>query len=177
MKEQALGTAWREPTKGKEGKFHFNVRLDMGGMVPAIPCRIVENNPDAKRENKDAPDHLMFFTPSGEEDGRKVGAFWEKTAQESGATYLSGTVEIRRFGKVRHAGGAVTDFSLAGDPVRGKLVEFKERRGNGKGPTHILLPWTPKRRSGASAGSQTEASAEPEVEVVEAEEEVEEQEA
>lgn len=175
MSDQAFGVAWREPTKGKEGKFHYNVRLDMGGMILPIPCRIVENTPDPKREGKKPPQYLMFFTPQGEEKGRKVGAFWERTTKEAGTIYLSGEIEIQHLGIVRHPGGAVTDFSLAGKPVEAKLAEFKERRGNGKGPTHLLMPWTHKRRSSTGEGDQEAASAQ-EAEVIGAEE-LEEQEA
>jgi hypothetical protein len=55
--------------------FHYGVKLDAGGMIPGIRCRIVEN----PKKSEDSPDLVFFLTPAdaGEEaKDLQVGALW-----------------------------------------------------------------------------------------------------
>lgn len=155
-----VGSAWKTPTAGKPDKFHYGVKLDAGGMIPGIRCRIVENS----KKSEDSPDLVVFFTPADAGEDPKdlqVGALWRH------GDYFLGRITPQRLGVVRCPGGAVVDFRLVAEEIGVKLCALKER--SEKGPTHLLLRLVPKTRA-AEGAKGAAASPAPEPEIVEFEE-------
>lgn len=145
-----IGSAWKTPTAGKPGKYHFGVKLDVGGMLPALKVRIVEV---AEKKSSAAPDLVVLFTPpgaGGDDADRQVGALWKYD------DYFIGRLTPQRLGLVRCAGGATIDFGLVAEEIGIKLCALKEPRE--KGPTHILLRMTPKKKADEASGERPAAA-------------------
>jgi len=158
-----VGSAWEEATAGDPSKTYYGVALDLGGLVPPIHCRIAGNS---KPKGERSPSHYMFFTPLDGE-GRMVGSFWPRKSGKTETTYLTGLIEVKRFGLVELQGGAKLDLRLAGGTVRVKLVAAKPSAAeDGKNrPTHYLLRMVPLAKK---AGDEA-VEAEVEEEVIEEE--------
>jgi uncharacterized protein (DUF736 family) len=168
-----VGSAWEEATANDPTKRYFRVAVDLGGLVPPIHCRIAENS---KPKSERSPSHLMFFSPVDGE-GRVVGAFWTRTSEEAGTTYLMGRITPSRFGMVEIKGGAKLDLRLAGGALNVKLVAAKpapDAEGKNR-PTHYLLRTTPRGRKAAAEAIVPGVEEPVEDEVVEEEEIQEEQ--
>ncbi len=132
-----VGSAWEESTANDAAKRYYRVAVDLGGMVPPIHCRIVENS---KPKSERSPSHIMFFSPV-EGGDRVVGAFWTRKSEKTGTEYLMGDITLSKFGLVEIKGGAKLDLRLAGGGMGVKLVAAKpSASGDGKNrPTHYLL--------------------------------------
>lgn len=142
-----MGVAWMATNREDPEKHHFNVSLELGGLLEPIPARIAQN-PSPK--NEDSPSHLLFLNPVGEdsEDGLIVGSFWErKTQDEAHRRYLMGKIYPHKFRKIRVGGGPTIDFrGASSEGVSVKLCERKDREGE-REPGWILLRVTPQKKS------------------------------
>lgn len=145
-----IGAAWEETTVADAEKRYYRVAVDLGGMIPSISCRIVEN---AKPKSERSPSHIMFFSPVDGDD-RVVGAFWPHKSEETGKSYLMGQITPSRFGIVELKGGAKLDLRLAGGAVGVKLVAAKaDGDSEGKNrPTHYLLRTVPRSKRATVSG-------------------------
>lgn len=167
-----VGVAWEEETISDPTKQYYQVALDLGGLMPSISCRIVENG---KRKSEGSPSHSMFYSPVDGDD-RHVGAFWPYKSEETGTAYLTGQIEVWKLGVIDLKGGGKVDFRLSDRTIRLKLVAAKDVADDDskigkKRPTHYLLRLT---RRGKKAAVD---AAEPNVEQLAEDEATEEQEA
>lgn len=143
-----IGSAWEQEAKGSGGRKYLQVSVSLGGLLPALHCRVVEN---PKRTKPRSPTHIALYSPRDGETVR-IGAFWPHT-NGNGVSYLIGYVETRAFGKVQHLGGGETDFRLAGEKVGVRISAVRERLSE-KSPTHQLWRMRPVAKAAAASGTE-----------------------
>lgn len=167
-----LGVAWEEPVKDSPDRKRLSLALSLGAVGQA-PCRIVENT---KRENPQAPSHLVFHTPIEGQDLR-VGALWPGKSR-TGAEYLTGNIDLHAFGLLELRGGVKVDFRRVGDRLPVRLSKNEDRKSE-RSPSHVLWRMTPipkEKRAAGGPASVVASIAETDLEFPDESEEFEEEE-
>ncbi len=152
MVNAMLGPVWEEPVKDAPARKWYRFLLSLGALGDLV-CRIVEN---PKRENENAPTHLVFHSPVADGEDVRLGALWPHENAETKAKYLMGTLDLAALGALELKGGAKLDLRLLDGKVNVRLSAVKERRSE-KSPTHQLWRTKPRKAAPAPAPAPSDA--------------------